>query len=171
MRARKFGLSMHAAGPDSPLDSPGIYIFANGRVSAVADYKKQRQNGRDSDNPKRSFPQDGTFDWVSEEDIASYLKLPPRPGYYRLRYTQSPRDKAWMEERDQNYLARRAREEEQQQDAGAGAATSAAEPVDAADDGHPHTAPTPADESGASATPSEPLASPSSSSATTSPSP
>lgn len=72
------------------------------------DYKGKRANGTDQDNPPYPFPADGQFSEI----------LVPRgqcsPGSYgrsvMIRYTQGPRDLAWMQARDERYVMRLLRE-------------------------------------------------------------
>lgn len=61
---------------------------------AVEEYRKNRENGSDIDNPSDEFPCDGTYSW----DTADHITY--------LRYTEGNGDRAWMEEKDRNYLAR-----------------------------------------------------------------
>lgn len=67
-------------------------------------YKENRSNGTDSDSPPRSFPNDGIYTWDSPSKTYN-----PITGS-NVRYTEGPGDKAWMEERDRNYLTRLERE-------------------------------------------------------------
>jgi len=64
----------------------------------VNEYRSARENGCPEDTPKRLFPCDGIFTWDTPDATMSYI-----------RYTAGPGDRAWMEERDRNYLARLAR--------------------------------------------------------------
>lgn len=77
-------------------------------------YFAARANGIDTDSPARPIPHDGTYTWDT-------ILGPVRGNYCKIRYTEGAGDRAWMEERDRNYLARLAsgdiRNEEEQRDA------------------------------------------------------
>jgi len=62
-------------------------------------YKKNRSNGIESDSPARAFPFDGIYTWDT-----------PNARQSKIRYTEGPEDKKWMEERDRNYVFRLERE-------------------------------------------------------------
>ena len=64
--------------------------------SALGNYIANRGNGVKSDSPSRDLPVDGTWSWQKSE--TNY--------FYHLHYDEGPGDRAWMEERDRNYLAR-----------------------------------------------------------------
>jgi U-box domain len=86
--------------------TPGeVPPFADPR--AVIRYKNTRKCGNVWDSPKRSFPQDGTYDWFKVSDCN-----------YMHRYTEGPLDRAWMEERDRNYLARIAGDQKRSESSG-----------------------------------------------------
>jgi len=77
----------------------GLNIYA--RTCARANYEVSRRNGDDSDNPSREFPGDGSYSnwiWHHKDDDGTQ--------WYRIKYTEGPGDRAWMEEKDRNYLAR-----------------------------------------------------------------
>jgi hypothetical protein len=62
---------------------------------AVSDYRLRRQSDSSIDHPKHKFPQDGQFSWAQKI-----------PGHWCTRYVAGERDKAWMAEGDESYLAR-----------------------------------------------------------------
>lgn len=68
-------------------------------VRARESYKEQRMNGRSCDSPSRDIPYDGRYSgtWATKGD---------KKGWFRIRYNTGPGDRAWMEERDRNYLSR-----------------------------------------------------------------
>ena len=79
-------------------------------------YYKDRANGIDVDSPVIPIPQDGFYSLtLTSNDHYDYKRL------NSILYTEGPGDKAWMEERDKNYLYRLAtgdiRGEEEQKDA------------------------------------------------------
>ena len=68
---------------------------------AVVDYRTHRENGAVSDSPHYpadTFPRDGRFTFVEEATTHGRD--------YALRYDEGPGDRAWMEERDRNYIVR-----------------------------------------------------------------
>jgi len=69
--------------------------------SAVADYRKNRENGEAKDNPSWDFPQDGKCYWSQD-----WGSMPNPKRYWRARYDQGLGDQRWMEEKDRNYSAR-----------------------------------------------------------------
>ena len=69
------------------------------------DYKENRLNGDEKDSPNSRFPSDGKFGWVHPAP-----RSPNKDGRYVYRYDEGPKDKAWMEERDRNYVFRLERE-------------------------------------------------------------
>ena len=84
----QFAPSELSGNPDNQDAAPG---------SALGNYIANRGNGVKSDSPSRDLPVDGTWSW-QESKTKGY--------HYRLRYDEGPGDRAWMEERDRNYLAR-----------------------------------------------------------------
>jgi serine/threonine protein kinase len=64
--------------------------------TAVAAYRTARGNGTTADHPVGPFPADGLYTWGQRTD----------DGKYPIKYTEGPGDRAWMEQRDRNYLAR-----------------------------------------------------------------
>jgi hypothetical protein len=58
-------------------------------------YIKVRQNGSESDSPLRSFERDGIYSWENPFAVSSQIK-----------YTEGAQDRAWMKERDRNYIFR-----------------------------------------------------------------
>lgn len=67
--------------------------------------------GSKTDDPGQVFPEDGTAKWKRENDIGDAALMERfnqkvRKDYWRVVYTEGPGDKAWMEERDRNYLTR-----------------------------------------------------------------
>ncbi len=67
----------------------------------LKDYLKNRANGEEKDSPDWPFPGDGTYEWETPDEKISY----------RL-YSEGPKDREWMEERDQRYIDRIARKDE-----------------------------------------------------------
>ena len=67
---------------------------------AKDDYLTNRKNGLDSDSPRDPFPEDGSYSWDTPESEEES----------KIRYTEGPRDRAWMEARDRNYVLRLERE-------------------------------------------------------------
>jgi len=85
-----------------------IFIYDVGFVLAVEAFKQNRMNGNETDNPARKMPEDGQYTWVKgivKEECVYGVK---NGDYYKYEicYDQGPRDKAWMEEKDKNYLQR-----------------------------------------------------------------
>lgn len=72
-------------------------------ASAIDNYVGARRNGNEEDSPAREMPRDGKYSWVTGEC---------KPGYMRCRYDEGPGDRAWMQERDRNYVARLKREQQ-----------------------------------------------------------
>jgi tRNA A-37 threonylcarbamoyl transferase component Bud32 len=70
-------------------------------VSAVNEYLAIRSNGIDADAPRRQFPRDGEYSWETSR---------PDPDHAKVRYDAGLGDRAWMEERDHNYVFRLERE-------------------------------------------------------------
>jgi len=69
------------------------------RVEAVANYRRNRENGNNNDSPAWKFPNDGKYDLVDgENEFMTTIK--------KIRYTEGHKDKKWMEEKDRNYLQR-----------------------------------------------------------------
>jgi len=95
------GEYFYAAVQKDNLRAPRAYdgVYLEPRLEAVKNYREMRENGGSVDNPSHGFPQDGGFSW---EVIFREQAM--------LRYTEGGGDKAWMEEKDRNYLSRLARE-------------------------------------------------------------
>jgi len=75
-------------------------------------YRGWRSNGPKSTDPSRAFPKDGKAEWVRETDC-DQVDLDghiPRKGYWRVKYTEGPEDRKWMQEKDRNYLIHLAEE-------------------------------------------------------------
>lgn len=89
---------------------------SSGCSVAQKNFRENRENGEPRDNPDRDLPLDGKAQWVkcqNETDLPREgdVKYGEQgTGYYRPRYDEGPGDKAWMEEKDRNYLARLLRE-------------------------------------------------------------
>jgi serine/threonine protein kinase/TPR repeat protein len=105
MKSAEFGLSggyrrrLLALGPFSLIPH-----FHSGEPLAVAAYHAARQNGSDCDRPVgHPFPKDGRCSWVPCNDLS---------GFYQVKYTAGPSDRAWMKQCDRNYLARLDREKQ-----------------------------------------------------------
>jgi hypothetical protein len=91
---------------------PQSLLFLSQGNGATWTYRDERENGQEEDAPERPFPEYGVATWLRETDLAAvdlYGKT-PRENYWRVKYTEGPRDKAWMEEKDRNYLSRLGRE-------------------------------------------------------------
>jgi len=77
-------------------------------------YKEKRMNGWDADAPREKYrfkypPEDGKYTWIKgrvEGDYVYGVKNAKGEYEYELRYDEGPGDRAWMEERDRNYLSR-----------------------------------------------------------------
>jgi len=67
---------------------------------AREDYIKTRANGTDIDNPAKGIPFDGRYSWVPCQVRNHSIR----------RYTEGHGDRAWIEERDWNYIQRLLRE-------------------------------------------------------------
>lgn len=64
-------------------------------VQAVKNYIVNRQNGEAIDNPSKDFPNDGKYTWETPgEKVSKVLYLP------------GPKDRAWMDKKDRNYVMR-----------------------------------------------------------------
>ena len=103
MMTQTFGIDPQHSG-EFIIDPPTVHDISR----AVDDYRKNRQNGLECDNPQTPFPQDGRCDWSHDWGM-----MPNPKRWWRARYDEGPRDRAWMEERDCNYLARLKKENEQ----------------------------------------------------------
>jgi hypothetical protein len=81
------------------------------RRGAFCAYLEKRLNGNEADNPLQKMPEDGQYTWIKGR-VERHLVYGVRNGGYEydVRYAQSPGDKAWMEEKDKNYLERIERE-------------------------------------------------------------
>lgn len=75
----------------------GDDTYARAKAEALQAYFLARENGTEEDNPRRSFPQDGDY---------TFLTLWAQGERLKTCYTQGRRDAAWMAEKDENYLAR-----------------------------------------------------------------
>jgi hypothetical protein len=87
--------------------------FPWGGRLAQENFKEKRVNGGESDNPSQKMPEDGKYTWVKgrvEGDYVYGVKRADGNYDYEVRYDQGPGDKAWMEEKDKNYLERIERE-------------------------------------------------------------
>jgi hypothetical protein len=75
-----------------------------------SDFKSKRENGDDKDNPKNlSLDYDGKDTWIKGEVKGEDVYGVKRPdGYYdyELRYDAGPKDLAYFEAKDRNYLTR-----------------------------------------------------------------
>jgi hypothetical protein len=104
MKSATFGLSAesrHGGAPSTRLPPPAL---ADRRM-AVDAYRSARQNGSASDRPVgHEFPADGRSSW--------HHSASTNAEYYKVKYTEGPRDRAWMEQCDRNYLARLDREKQ-----------------------------------------------------------
>lgn len=73
------------------------------RYQACRAYRIGRENGRTCDNPPYPFPGDGKY---SECVDAGTIDQPGVPAYHSWVYTEGPGDKAWMQQKDRNYVFR-----------------------------------------------------------------
>jgi hypothetical protein len=71
---------------------------------AVANYRSRREIGESIDSPPWEFPCDGDYAW--------HETLMGKQPTYRVRYTEGPKDREWMEARDRNFFARQAAEKQ-----------------------------------------------------------
>jgi hypothetical protein len=73
-------------------------------LAAYLDYRQNRENGTEIDNPKRPFPgRRGTYYWEEDRSLRN------SHGYKywdRAYYYASSDDEDWLREKDQRYLAR-----------------------------------------------------------------
>jgi Variant SH3 domain/Sel1 repeat len=103
MKSATFGLSrvLYEPPPATPHRRGGYW--GNVRGEALREYRAERQNGSDRlDGPWTVFPADGRY------------SCHPAGKRYRIKYTEGPGDRAWMEQCDRNYLARLAALQAQQ---------------------------------------------------------
>ena len=98
-----YGAAVPMWTPDLPADEDGWAAWSAARL----DYEKKRENGCRIDNPSRPFPGDGNYYWEEDKSLRGKNG---RKYWDRARYDQGSLDKIWMEEKDQNYLARIERE-------------------------------------------------------------
>jgi len=105
MKTQTYGLSLPVPVIWPSTHPAGRAVF-DARVAAREDYKEKRSNGNEYDSPKRAMPEDGRFSRTEENC---------KPRYFRARYDQGPSDRAWMEERDRNYLERIKKEDSDRQ--------------------------------------------------------
>jgi len=79
----------------------GAYVsdYNNMCLSTLKHYEENRSNGTELDNPKYPFPVDGSFSIINAQRSRV-------PDHADLRYDEGPRDKLWMEEKNQNFLRR-----------------------------------------------------------------
>jgi SH3 domain len=96
MKTATFGLSTY--------DCAGIsylVLFAGRRLSkrrtldARVSYARARLNGGVCDMPSKTIPADGVYSWGKDGHDT-----------FRVKYTEGPGDREWMEQCDRNYLAR-----------------------------------------------------------------
>lgn len=82
----------------------------------IANYRKNRENGDEVDNPPRKFPEDGTCVFLKGElkgqSLYGVKIVIYGEDYYdfEIGYVPGKGDEAWMEEKDANYLERIERE-------------------------------------------------------------
>jgi hypothetical protein len=75
----------------------------------LKNYKENRENGNEGDDPNWKIPEDGKYTWVKGEVKGDYVygvKENDGDYHYECRYDEGSGDKKWMEEKDLNYLAR-----------------------------------------------------------------
>lgn len=89
------------------------FIFPGG-YGHVDNYRQNRENGDERDNPPRKFPQDGFHQFIKGrvEGIYVYADKNENDGWHEidLVYIEGMEDKKWMIEKDGNYLERLERE-------------------------------------------------------------
>ncbi len=78
--------------------------YASARQIALDDYRRNRENGTQVDNPSQAYRHDGAYTF--EKGRGS--NRDPESTY--VTYTEGPGDKKWMAEKDRNYCARLKRE-------------------------------------------------------------
>jgi hypothetical protein len=75
-----------------------------------SDFKSKRENGEDQDNPKDLLLEyDGKNTWIKNEvkdDYVYGVKRPDDHYDYEVRYVPGPKDLAYFEAKDRNYLTR-----------------------------------------------------------------
>jgi len=59
------------------------------QIESAGNYRANRENGEEQDNPRRNFSADGKYKWVQSE----------KKGYFWIRYTKGPGDRDWMKEK------------------------------------------------------------------------
>jgi len=124
MKTQTFGVSQDSfimvsaaeRRPIGAIETPTSYIDFQSyhwpeRYDGFVSYMAARVNGDDSDSPERFFPHDGVYTWFDQTTQSR-----PKLGQVAsIRYTEGAGDRAWMEERDRNYLARLRCEEAERQ--------------------------------------------------------
>jgi len=112
MKQKTYGLSKTALYQFPAPPTPALCL------EALSTYKNSRCGDLPSHidyeiTPDRKFPGDGTYEWFRETDCDPLdLGCKPRADYMRVKYTEGPLDRAWMQERDRNYLTRLAKKAE-----------------------------------------------------------
>jgi len=82
------------------------------QTRATKNYAAARRNGREDDGLCRKLEYDGKYTWVKGDLIGDHVvgAIMGNNYVYELRYDEGPEDRAWMEERDRNYVFRLLRE-------------------------------------------------------------
>jgi hypothetical protein len=74
------------------------------------DFKEKRENGENKDDPENLYLDfDGKYNWIKGEVKGDYVygvKRPDGEYDYELRYDAGPKDLAYFEAKDRNYLTR-----------------------------------------------------------------
>lgn len=98
MKTQSYGTGIGMGQPE--LGSPFLQFSERSRYRPPFEkYKANRTNGTDADSPAWPLPEDGKYSWVT-----------PNKKFSNIRYDEGPGDRAWMEERDSNYVFRLERE-------------------------------------------------------------
>jgi hypothetical protein len=110
MKIQLFGL---ATDPCEILSARPTYIIARSRplgAAASASFKSKRENGEDKDSPENlSLEYDGKITWGKGEVKGDFVFVVKRlDGGYdcEVRYDAGPKDLAYFEAKDRNYLTR-----------------------------------------------------------------
>lgn len=108
MKTQNYGIVTEEGSGYSP-EFPVRLIYCELQNMALKNYRQERENGDESDDPTWNFPHDGQYICVHGRVEGNYIYGERREDghyYWEVRYDAGSNDKKWMEEKDHKYLER-----------------------------------------------------------------
>lgn len=109
MKSQTFGIETSLLPFDNAVRREQVTFHLTNRERlrmACVRYQDKRENGQEEDASERPFPMDGEVKWVREAKLTTndLNGANPREEYWRVKYTEGPEDKAWIEEQRSELL-------------------------------------------------------------------